>query len=410
VRLPRPFARPETGVAEDRLETSELRLAGLEAGPAGTVLDVEVRESPALAALAPGWAGAEVRVGVHWLAADGAEVAWDGPRGDPIDLRWLGLRPTRRRISVGAPPDGATRARLDLVAEGVAWGSMLGLDTAEVALPQLPQPPEVAGPGLGPAAPEEDPAATREWLSSAWPQDARPQEMANYVGADLARFLMSAQLVPDPGRTLEIGANPYFITRLLAARHPDAELTLTNYFGGPEPEIEQAVVDAAGSEVARFRSDLVDIEAAPLPYPDESFDTALLCEVIEHLVLDPVHALQELARVLLPGGRLLLTTPNVARATNLHRLAQRQGIYDPYSRYGIHGRHNREYVAEELFELVSANGFSVERHLTRPVHAVPDPGPAWFAAADDDGAGDYHFLVARRGARVPPARPAWLYR
>ena len=42
--------------------------------------------------------------------------------------------------------------------------------------------------------------------------------MAAYVGADLARFLMSVQLVPDPGRTLEIGANPYFITRLLAAR------------------------------------------------------------------------------------------------------------------------------------------------------------------------------------------------
>ncbi len=100
----------------------------------------------------------------------------------------------------------------------------------------------------------------------------------------------------------------------------------------------------------------------------------------------------------------------MARSTNLHRLAQRQGIYDPYSRYGVHGRHNREYVAEELFEVVSANGFEVERHLTRPVHGVPEPGPAWFAAADDDGAGDYHFLVARRGPPVPPARPAWLYR
>jgi hypothetical protein len=114
--------------------------------------------------------------------------------------------------------------------------------------------------------------------------------------------------------------------------------------------------------------------------------------------------------VLAPGGRLLLTTPNVARAENVRRLAQRQGIYDPYSRFGPHGRHNREYAAGELLGLLADNGFAVERYLTRPVRGVTDPGPAWFAAADDDGAGDYHFVVARRGEPVEPVRPAWLYR
>ncbi len=140
-------------------------MAGLEAGPYGMVLDVEVRETPALAGLAASWAGAEVRVGVHWLDADGAEVEWDGPRGDPIDLRWLGLAPARRRIRVGGPPPGAVRARIDLVAEGVAWGSLVGLETAELALPEGLDLPDAEGPGRGPAAPEEDPAATREWLS-----------------------------------------------------------------------------------------------------------------------------------------------------------------------------------------------------------------------------------------------------
>ena len=222
--------------------------------------------------------------------------------------------------------------------------------------------------------------------------------MAAYVGADLARFLMSVQLVPDPGRTLEIGANPYFITRLLAARYPDADLTLTNFFGTDEAAIDQEVVDAAGTVVGVFHSDLLDVETQPLPYPDGGFDTVLLCEVIEHMVSDPVFVLREIHRVLAPRGRLLLTTPNVARAANLHRLAQRQGIYDPYSAYGPHGRHNREYVAEELHELLVRNGFRIERYLTRPVHDVPDPGPEWFAAADDDGAGDYHFVVAVRAA------------
>src|SRR5262249_19086713 len=106
----------------------------------------------------------------------------------------------------------------------------------------------------------------------------------------------------------------------------------------------------------------------------------------------------------------LLTTPNVARAGNLVRLAQRQGIYDPYSRYGPHGRHNREYVAEELFALLTGNGFSIERYLTRPIHAVRRPDAAWFAAGDDDGPGASPFTVARRGPEVPEDRPSWLYR
>jgi len=47
----------------------------------------------------------------------------------------------------------------------------------------------------------------------------------------------------------------------------------------------------------------------PLPFPDESFDTCTILEVIEH-VADERRTLRELARVLKPGGRLLLTTPH----------------------------------------------------------------------------------------------------
>jgi ubiquinone/menaquinone biosynthesis C-methylase UbiE len=48
-----------------------------------------------------------------------------------------------------------------------------------------------------------------------------------------------------------------------------------------------------------------------LPYPDNTFDKVLFLEVIEHVPSGTEHkALQEIYRVLKPGGRLAFSTPN----------------------------------------------------------------------------------------------------
>lgn len=50
-------------------------------------------------------------------------------------------------------------------------------------------------------------------------------------------------------------------------------------------------------------------DAQAIAVPTASMDTVICCETIEH-VPDPRAAVSELARVLRPGGRLFLTTPN----------------------------------------------------------------------------------------------------
>lgn len=80
-----------------------------------------------------------------------------------------------------------------------------------------------------------------------------------------------------------------------------------------------------------------------LPFPDASFDKVVAFQVIEHL-RDPAPFLNEAARVLKPGGRLLLTTPNRA-----HRLAEGQ---KPWYKF-----HVREFSALELSSLLR-NHFS----------------------------------------------------
>ena len=55
-----------------------------------------------------------------------------------------------------------------------------------------------------------------------------------------------------------------------------------------------------------------------IPVADATFDTVISCETIEHVV-EPIKALKEIRRVLRPGGRLLLTTPNYLGPMGFYR-------------------------------------------------------------------------------------------
>jgi 2-polyprenyl-3-methyl-5-hydroxy-6-metoxy-1,4-benzoquinol methylase len=59
-----------------------------------------------------------------------------------------------------------------------------------------------------------------------------------------------------------------------------------------------------------------DLDAARLPLPDASVDTAAAVEVIEHLE-NPRALVRELARIVRPGGWVVVTTPNQLSALSL---------------------------------------------------------------------------------------------
>ncbi|MDP8979088.1 MAG: class I SAM-dependent methyltransferase [Acidobacteriota bacterium] len=68
-------------------------------------------------------------------------------------------------------------------------------------------------------------------------------------------------------------------------------------------------------------------DLASLPFPDSSFNAALNIVTLEH-VREPARALSEMARTLVPGGRLLLVVP--------HEWEVHQAPHD-YFRYTRHG-------------------------------------------------------------------------
>jgi SAM-dependent methyltransferase len=68
--------------------------------------------------------------------------------------------------------------------------------------------------------------------------------------------------------------------------------------------------DFARAGEARSHADkIVNAAGEGLPFPDESFDLILSHEVLEH-VRDDRLAVQEMVRVLRPGGRIVLFVPN----------------------------------------------------------------------------------------------------
>jgi ubiquinone/menaquinone biosynthesis C-methylase UbiE len=65
-----------------------------------------------------------------------------------------------------------------------------------------------------------------------------------------------------------------------------------------------------GLQNTSWNTSRVDVvsDIAAIPLPDKSFDAVLCSEVLEH-VPDPTRALDEFARLLKPGGKLILTAP-----------------------------------------------------------------------------------------------------
>ena len=71
-------------------------------------------------------------------------------------------------------------------------------------------------------------------------------------------------------------------------------------------------VDVEPENVAQARKLIKNVSLAPaenLPFPKETFDMVFLHEVLEH-VQDDRKALEEAARVLRPGGKVIIFVPN----------------------------------------------------------------------------------------------------
>jgi SAM-dependent methyltransferase len=255
-----------------------------------------------------------------------------------------------------------------------------------------------------------DPVALKALLRETDLFGAATAEAEGYLNDALDRFRITMALIPDlpsGARVLELGANPYFLTRLLRAR--GLSVTAANWFGERSGFGRQGQQDVMESgQPTTYVFDHFNIESEPFPYADGDFDLVLFCEILEHLPSDPIHTLAEIHRVLKPGGVLLLTTPNAIRLENLQRMMRGDNVYEQLSGYGTYGRHNREYTVDELRTLLTECGYDVSDVFAADIGHPPSAAPAdQYASAADRGENLFALARAGDGPRWP--YPSWLY-
>jgi glycosyltransferase involved in cell wall biosynthesis/SAM-dependent methyltransferase len=261
-------------------------------------------------------------------------------------------------------------------------------------------------------------AYTFETLPAVSGEPTRPVEpgLAQYLGTHWTRFQTTLHHIVEhaPRNILDVGVfPPLAFEAMIVNALPEAKLS--GVWEGPNPYSQ--TVKSRNPKYPDFNIELrpANIERDAMPYDDAQFDMVLGMEIFEHLALDPHFFLCQAARVLRPGGQIILTTPNIGSHRGLHKILNRQspysfGLFVPSG--GVYGRHNREYTPHEVEALASAAGF--ETHHLSTVDVYDDHVEAETAAlmlARNDVLnlrGETIFYVGRK-AGAPTAPPSGMY-
>ncbi|MFA8387905.1 MAG: glycosyltransferase [Pelagibaca sp.] len=270
-----------------------------------------------------------------------------------------------------------------------------------------------------PAPPEDLPFDSIEEVLSAYAFDELPgllgddappidAGLASYLGTHWTRYMTTLRALDGIPVTsaLDVGVFPPLVFQALLANHfPGVQMS--GLWEGPDP-YHQSIRAYSGEHPSfDIRLEAANSERDPWPYADNSFDLVTGMEILEHLALDPYFFFSEAARVLKPGGHILLTTPNVVSHRGVNKMLNGTapysfGIFVPSG--GVYGRHNREYAPQELPELGQAAGLETVSLRTVDVYdRKVDPRTAELLVDREDDLslrGETIFYLAQKAGKA----------
>ena len=190
-------------------------------------------------------------------------------------------------------------------------------------------------------------------------------ELEDIFQGSIDRFCDIALALDGAHRVLDVGAGHGLLLSFLAELGHECHALDVVDQPAAHPEIYGKGI--------RFQ--LCNVEADLIPYPDDSFDAVVCCQVLEHFTHSHLPSVRDMRRVLRPGGVLEIDVPNVACFRNRLRLLRGKHITYDYADHYLRAapilyqgrsyyplRHNREFTREELDLLLKMAGFD-KRHV-----------------------------------------------
>jgi SAM-dependent methyltransferase len=173
----------------------------------------------------------------------------------------------------------------------------------------------------------------------------------------ILRYILAHPPENQTPRLLDVGAQ--FGAVAIYATHLGCRAAAVDYemYG-------KAFREAVADRGVNYRE--CDLGREPLPFADNSFDFATYTDVMEHHAFSPKRVLTEIHRVLVPGGRLILATPNHASIYNRVKLFLGGSVNDDFDYFfnttadaKTYPGHHREFTRAEIRSALERTNFRV---------------------------------------------------
>jgi SAM-dependent methyltransferase len=189
-----------------------------------------------------------------------------------------------------------------------------------------------------------------EWVRASLRTGGWKIRILNYI-------LDHAQASSTPPSLLDVGAQ--FGSLALYAAKLGARVSAVDY--GPYAKLYREI---ATDHCVDYRE--CDLGLGRLPFPDGAFDFVTYTDVIEHHAYSSKRVLREIHRVLVPGGRVILLTPNHASIYNRMKLLAGRSVLDDLDYFfdtcaedAVYDGHHREYTRAEVRAILQRAEFRV---------------------------------------------------